>query len=149
VSKGVKRIGLEVLGWSLVLVGLAAMVLPGPGLLCLFAGLVVLSQQYEWAERRLDPVERAALRAAYEGVSTAPRIAMSVAGGAVLVALGVLWMVAPDAPGWWPLRDSWWLFGGFWTGFSLVASGIISWALIVYSYRRFRVRGERPPARRG
>jgi len=147
VARGVKRVTLEVLGWLLVLAGLAALVLPGPGLLCLFGGLAILSQQYEWADRRLDPVERAALRAAHEGVSTWPRLVASVLGGACLVALGVLWMVDPAVPGWWPLPDGWWLFGGFWTGFSLVASGLISWALIGYSYHRFRVKGE-PPVER-
>ena len=70
---------LEVVGWILILAGLAALVLPGPGLLMLFAGLVVLSQQYEWAERRLEPVERVAKRAAAEGVETWLRVALSTA----------------------------------------------------------------------
>src|SRR5689334_12472452 len=95
-----KRILLEVVGWTLVL--------PGRGLLMLFAGLVVLSQQYEWAERRLDPVERMAKRAAAEGVETWPRVALSTIGGLAILAFGVLWILDPDAPGWWPVRESWW-----------------------------------------
>ena len=51
-----KRIGLEILGWVLLLLGMAAIFLPGPGLLGIFAGLALLSQQYEWAERRVEPV---------------------------------------------------------------------------------------------
>ena len=51
-----KRVLLEVVGWLLVLAGIAALILPGPGLLLLAAGLFVLSQQYEWAERRVDPI---------------------------------------------------------------------------------------------
>ena len=51
----VKRIGLEIVGWTLLVVGIAALVLPGPGLLMMAGGIVLLSQQYEWAERRVEP----------------------------------------------------------------------------------------------
>ena len=61
-----KRILLEGLGWLLVIVGIAALVLPGPGILSIFAGMALLSTQYEWAERRLEPVRRAALQHARE-----------------------------------------------------------------------------------
>ena len=61
-KKHLKRIGLESLGWLLVLVGVAALVLPGPGLLALFAGMALLATQYEWAERRLDPIRKAAIQ---------------------------------------------------------------------------------------
>ena len=106
--------------------------LPGPGLLMLFAGLVVLSQQYEWAERRLEPVERMAKRAAAEGVETWPRVAMSTLGGLAILAFGVLWIVDPAAPGWWPVRESWWLIGGPATGITLVLSGFIALGLLGY-----------------
>ena len=59
----IRRVVLEVVGWVLVVAGIAALVLPGPGLLMLFAGLVILSQEYEWAERRLEPIKSGALRA--------------------------------------------------------------------------------------
>jgi len=138
VSRWVRRTGLEVLGWSLVLVGIAALVLPGPGLLALFAGLAILSQQYEWAERRLEPVKRAAFRAAADGVRTWPRIIGSCAGGLSLVAFGVLWGLRPPSPAWWPTDDRWWLPGGLGTGASLILSGLVALAMIAYSFRRFR-----------
>ena len=72
-----KRIVLEIVGWMLVVVGIAALVLPGPGLLMLAAGLVMLSQEYEWAERRVEPIKNKALRGAAEGVETTLRIALS------------------------------------------------------------------------
>ncbi len=65
-----RRIVLEVVGWVLVVAGIAALVLPGPGLLMLFAGLVILSQEYDWAERRVEPIKVRALRGAAEGVET-------------------------------------------------------------------------------
>lgn len=136
-----KRIVLEIVGWVLIVAGLAALVLPGPGLLMLFAGLVVLSQQYEWAERRLDPVERAAKRAAAEGVETWPRVVLSAAGGLAIVGFGVLWLLDPDVPGWWPARESWWLPGAPAAGISLVLSGFIALGLLAYSYWKYRVQG--------
>ncbi len=132
-----KRVGIEVLGWGLVLAGIAALVLPGPGLLLLFAGLAVLSQQYEWAERRLAPVKYRALKGAAESVETATRIVLSSLAVLVLVACGVLWTMSPPAPGWWPLRESWWLPGGLATAITQYASAAIAVATLVYSYRRF------------
>ena len=132
-----KRIVLEVLGWTLLLLGIAAIFLPGPGLLGIFAGLALLSQQYDWAERRVEPVRLRALKGAAEGVETWPRIVASCAGALVLAGLGVLWIMKPPSPGWWPLSDTWWLPGGMWTGITQVLSAMIALALIVYSYRRF------------
>ena len=132
-----KRVLLEVVGWLLLLAGIAALVLPGPGLLLMFAGLAVLSQQYEWAERWVDPVQYRALKGAAESVETWPRIVASTIFSLGLIGCGVLWIVSPDAPSWWPLDDAWWLPGGIWTGVTQIASGILALTLIVYSYRRF------------
>lgn len=139
-----KRLVLETLGWLLVVGGIAALVLPGPGLLMLFAGLALLSQQYEWAARRVEPVKERALRTAADGVETWPRIIGSVLGCLLLMALGVLWTWNPEPPGWWPASESWWLPGGAATGITQVLSALVALAMIVYSYRRFRVRGEDP-----
>lgn len=135
--KAAKRIGFEVVGWLLLVGGIAALVLPGPGLLMVFGGLAVLSQQYEWAERRLDPIKYRALKGAAEGVETSLRIAMSVAGVLFLIACGVLWIVGPAQPDWWPLPDWLWLPGGIGTGITLEFSAVVAAALLVYSYRRF------------
>jgi uncharacterized protein (TIGR02611 family) len=133
-----KRVGAQLVGWVLVVVGLAAIVLPGPGLLFLFAGLAILSQQYTWAERRVEPVKRQAYKTAQEGVATRARTALSCLGALGLVGLGVVWGLRPSAPDLWPLRDSWWLVGGWATGSSLIVSGLAALAMIAYSYRRFR-----------
>lgn len=132
-----KRLALEVAGWTLVVAGVAALVLPGPGLLMLFGGLAILSQQYEWAERRLEPIKYRALKGAAESVETWPRIVMSVTGALLLIAAGILWIWGPPAPGWWPLSDGWWLPGGVATATTQIGSGLIALGLIVYAYRRF------------
>lgn len=137
-----KRVVLEVVGWGLLLVGVAALVLPGPGLILMALGLAVLSQQYEWAERRLEPVRLRALKAAAQGVETWPRIVGSVLAAVVLIGCGVLWIWSPPVPSWWPVSDFWWLPGGLWTGVTQIASGFIALALIVYSYGRFHGKPE-------
>lgn len=133
-----RRIALEVLGWTLLVAGAFALILPGPGLLGVFAGLAILSQQYEWAERRVRPVEIMALKSAAQSVQTWPRIIGSTAGALSLAAIGVFWGIGTDAPDWWPVADRWWLLGGWGTGGTLIASSLIALAMIVYSFRRFR-----------
>jgi hypothetical protein len=142
VTGAAKRVVLETLGWVLLVLGVAAIFLPGPGLLGIFAGLALLSQQYDWAERRVEPVKIRALIGAAEGVETWPRIALSLAGVAILVVCGVIWIQRPDPPGWWPISEVWWLPGGIWTGVTQIGSGLIALALIVYSYRRFHGKPE-------
>ena len=137
-----KRVVLETLGWVLLVAGIAAIFLPGPGLLGIFAGLALLSQQYDWAERRVEPVRVAAMRGAAESVETWPRIVASVMGALILVACGVLWIYHPPSPEWWPLADRWWLPGDLWPGITQSASAGIAVGLIVYSYRRFHNRPE-------
>ena len=82
-------IGIEIMGWVLVVAGIAALVLPGPGLLALFAGVALLATRYDWAERRLEPVEDAALRTARDSVSSRPRIIISVLATLLIMATGV------------------------------------------------------------
>jgi hypothetical protein len=137
-----KRLVLETAGWLLLLAGLAAIFLPGPGLLMMFAGLALLARQYEWAGRRVEPVRLRALKGAAESVLTWPRLTVSVLGALLLIPAGIAWILSPPAPSWWPLSDSWWLPGGLATGVTQLASAAIALTLIVYSYRRFHGKPE-------
>jgi uncharacterized protein (TIGR02611 family) len=64
IGRNAKRITVTVVGFALILLGLAMLVLPGPGLLVIIAGLAVLATQYAWAERALDTAKRKAKAAA-------------------------------------------------------------------------------------
>jgi hypothetical protein len=71
-------------------------------------------------------------------VQTWPRIVIATLCALAIVGFGVLWLLQPDSPGWWPVDDKWWLFGGWAPGITLVLSGLFAIAMIAYSYRRFR-----------
>ena len=46
-----RRVVVAVIGFTLLGVGVALLVLPGPGLLIIAAGVAVLSLEFEWAGR--------------------------------------------------------------------------------------------------
>ena len=77
--------------------------------------------------QKLEPV-----RGAGHYVTAGNASQLSDGAAALVVAgLGVVWIVGPDAPGWWFLDESWWLVGGAATGITQVASAAIALGLIV------------------
>lgn len=58
-----KRIAVTVAGCAVILVGVAMLVLPGPGLLVIIAGLAILATEYVWAERLLWMAKERAMQA--------------------------------------------------------------------------------------
>lgn len=137
-TKHGKRVAVEGLGWLLIVVGIAAIILPGPGLLIFFCGMALLATQYEWAERRLEPVRNAAFKGAKQSVETGTSIVVTICFALLLIAMGIVWGLRPGVPGWWLLKDSWWLIGGWGTGATLIFSGCIMLGILAYSYKAFR-----------
>lgn len=130
-GKQVKRWTIAVLGAVVLLVGLALLVLPGPGLLLVFAGLLILASEFPTLERYVDPARDRAMKAAEDSVSSPLRIAGSVLCGLGLFAAGIIW----------GLRVFSWLpFPGWSVGSSLILSGIILFALLGWSYRKVSAR---------
>lgn len=140
-KKWSERTGRELLGWTLVVIGIPMMPLPGPGTIVLVTGIAILAPNHRWARRVLDPLRRQAVEAAKYGVATVPRIAASAAGGLWLFALGVVWWSEPIIPEFTVLGVG---FGpelpaaGWVTGISLIASALVAWGLLIYSVRRWR-----------
>lgn len=56
----VLRLGTIVVGFVVLLGGLAMMVLPGPGIVGILAGLGILSRELAWAERMMEYVKKRA-----------------------------------------------------------------------------------------
>ena len=70
IARSGKRIAVFVVGSALVLAGVAMLVLPGPGLLVIIAGLAVLATEFVWAEYLLDQAKERATRAKDKATST-------------------------------------------------------------------------------
>jgi hypothetical protein len=121
----IKKIVFGLGGGLLLAAGIALLVLPGPGLLLVLAGLILLANAFPAVQRFVAPVRKRAMAAMEESVSSPVRIAFSVGTGLVLIAAGIVWGLRPDLP-----------LGGWATGSGLIISGLILLALIVVSYRR-------------
>jgi uncharacterized protein (TIGR02611 family) len=63
IKRNGKRVGVTIAGFALILVGIALLVLPGPGWLVIFAGLALLSTEYVWAQRMLNKAKEQAQKA--------------------------------------------------------------------------------------
>ncbi|MGH2711848.1 MAG: PGPGW domain-containing protein [Actinomycetota bacterium] len=80
-----KRILVIIAGSGVVIAGVAMLVLPGPGLLVIFAGLAILSTEFEWADRLRQRVrERAEEAAKRTGVSLGAIVAVGIFFAVVL-----------------------------------------------------------------
>ncbi|HWO70373.1 MAG TPA: PGPGW domain-containing protein [Actinomycetota bacterium] len=60
VRRSGRRIAVSLVGGLLVVVGVALLVLPGPGSLLILVGLAVLATEYAWAQRALNAARRRA-----------------------------------------------------------------------------------------
>lgn len=125
----VKRVLVAIGGGFVLVVGVLLLVLPGPGLLLVLAGLLMLASVFPKLNRYVEPVRRRAMQGMEDSVSSPLRIAGSASVGLLLVAAGVVWDLVPALP-----------FSGWSTGSSLILSGLIVFGLLIWSYRRVRAR---------
>lgn len=133
----VKRFALTTVGAGLVLAGLALMVLPGPGLLLIVAGLGVLATEYVWAKKLLVRAKDRAEQAQQEAVASPWRTAASILFALGLLGLGVAMLLVADVA--WPFLDSigdavW----GWVTGSIFVLTGLILIITTLYTLRQQR-----------
>lgn len=61
--KGARRLVVAVVGGTIVLVGIGLLVVPGPGLLFIVAGLALLGTEFVWARSLMSKIRRRAQRA--------------------------------------------------------------------------------------
>ncbi|HEX4223998.1 MAG TPA: PGPGW domain-containing protein [Pseudonocardiaceae bacterium] len=127
-GRPVRRVLVAVAGGLLTAIGVVLLVLPGPGLLLVLAGLLVLASEFPAVGRYVAPVRERAMRTAQESVASPWRIAATATGGALLIVAGVVWAT-----------QSWLPLSSWSAGSSLILSGLIVFALLVWSYRRVHV----------
>ena len=63
IGRNSKRVAVTIAGFVVVLAGAAMLVLPGPGLLVIIAGLAILATEYIWAQRLLRIAKEKATQA--------------------------------------------------------------------------------------
>jgi len=52
-----KALATALIGFTVLAIGVAMLVLPGPGLLTIGLGLLILSAEFAWAKRALDKLK--------------------------------------------------------------------------------------------
>lgn len=129
-----KRFAVTIAGVALLVFGAALMVLPGPGILGIVAGLAVLATEYAWAQRLLLRARTKAEEVQRAAVSSPLRTAGSALFALGMVALGIAMLVVDDLA--WPALDA--TVDSVWgpvTGSVLIATGLI---LITTTYLTLR-----------
>jgi len=58
-----RRLVILIVGGVVLLAGVAMLVLPGPGIVVIIAGLAILAKEFTWAERTLDKAKAQAANA--------------------------------------------------------------------------------------
>ena len=120
----VRRLVITIVGAAVLLIGVALLVLPGPGFLVIAAGFAVLATEYEWARRALDRTKDRAMQALEQATSNVWGSALSLLTGTGMIAVGVVLIVKPDLP-----------LGGLLTGTSIIVGGLVLLATTIYAIR--------------
>ena len=63
IRTNIRRLVILIVGGVVLLAGVAMLVLPGPGILVIIAGLAILAKEFTWAERTLDKAKLQASKA--------------------------------------------------------------------------------------
>jgi hypothetical protein len=86
IARNAKRLMVFILGASVLVAGAAMLVLPGPGVIVIILGLVILATEFAWAERVLDRTTSTAAGAASKVSSNGKgRAALALSGVSMIV----------------------------------------------------------------
>ena len=128
-TRHAKRGVVLIIGGTVLLTGIALLFLPGPGMLLVLAGLLILAREFPALDRFVDPVRDKAIQAAEESVTSWWRLTGSILTGLALLGAGIAWAVVDELP-----------LSGWSTGLGLIASSAILFGLLIWSHRRVRAR---------
>jgi uncharacterized protein (TIGR02611 family) len=93
------RVLFAIAGFTLLLGGVAMLVLPGPAFVVIPIGLAILSLEFTWAERLLDRSLEEAAKAQKKAAETTPmQRALSAIAVALIAAAVIAWGIWGDIP---------------------------------------------------
>ena len=115
IGRNAKRVAVFILGVAVLLAGIAMLALPGPGVIVVIVGLVILATEFAWAERALDTVTERTATAATKITDDTRGRALLAASGVGLVVAGIVVIVITPFPV---------------AGISLIFAGIVSLATL-------------------
>jgi uncharacterized protein (TIGR02611 family) len=121
----IRRVVVTVAGVAVLGLGVALLALPGPGVLVIALGFLILSSEYEWARRYFETARRKASELADQAVANPWSTALSILASLGLIAVGVVWGSVTSLP-----------FSSWWTGGSLIFGGVVALTTIVVSLRQ-------------
>jgi TRAP-type C4-dicarboxylate transport system permease small subunit len=129
----VRRVLVTVAGVVVLGFGIALLVLPGPGVLVIALGFLILSLEYEWARRRYESARQTAVALADQAVGRPWSTVLSIAASLALICAGIVWGAASEVP-----------FSSWRTGGSVIFGGLAALITIIVSIRQAR-RGDTRP----
>ncbi len=132
-ARAARRVVVTVAGAGILAVGAVLLVAPGPGLIVIAVGLLVLGTEYEWARRRGRTTLRKARQAADAAAARPAALAGTAAFAAGLVVLGIVLAVVDGLPG-----------SGIASGISVVISGLAVGGTLGWSVRSGGAGGAAP-----
>jgi uncharacterized protein (TIGR02611 family) len=115
-TRNAKRLVVLVLGCSVLLAGVAMLVLPGPGVLIIVAGLAILATEFVWAERAMNAT-----------LARASKVSGAVTGnttGRIMLAVSALFLIASGVVVF-LLLDTWRM-----AGLTISLAGVIGLAVL-------------------
>jgi uncharacterized protein (TIGR02611 family) len=134
-ARVVRRVLVTVLGVAVLGLGIVLLALPGPGVLVIALGFLILSTEYDWAKRRFESARRQAAALAVQAVAKPWSTALSILAALGLIAVGIALGTVPSLP-----------FSSWWTGGSLIFGGTVALATILVSLREARRGPDGDPA---
>jgi hypothetical protein len=123
----VRRVLVTIAGAAVLGLGIALLALPGPGVLVIALGFLILSSEYEWARHRFESARKTAADLADQAVAKPWSTVMSILGSLALIAAGIVWGSVSALP-----------FSSWWTGGSLIFGGLAALTTIIVSIRQAR-----------
>jgi hypothetical protein len=132
-----RRVAVTIIGVGVLGVGVALLVLPGPGFLVIALGFLILAFEYDWAHRRFEHARAKAAELARQTAANLVSTAFAILFALGMVAIGVVLGLMPSLP-----------FAGWWTGGTMIVSGLIVLGTVLFSlwHARHPHRHPAPPA---